>query len=156
MSHFRAQIIQKATAHLSAANQSDQSLTETLLAIMILENATAKQALDRLLSARKASVLQSLLDYERSSSSSLSSHLCKIVSMMTVTIAQVCNIFLAEQHILSEGDQNSSLDLYIKFMTQKPETVGSPNSISSLYSEKTNIHVLFRYLPVSIQVCSRS
>jgi hypothetical protein len=138
VSHFRPKIIHKATGYLSVTQQSDQLLTETLLAIMILDNASSKQVLDRLLNVRKASVLQVLEE-----SSSLSDRLCSVVDMLTVTIKQVSSIFLGE----------CCIDQYIAFMGEKAVDLGALNSIASLYSEKTNIHVIFRYLPLSIQVC---
>jgi hypothetical protein len=144
VSHFRPQIIQKATSFL-AMGQSDSSLTETLLAIMILDNATSKQVLDRLLNVRKASIVHGLTVDD---STSLSDRLCNIVAGITVTIKQVASIFLA-----GEERETCCIDEYIKFMGSKADDLGALNSIASLYSEKTNIHVIFRYLPLSIQVC---
>lgn len=133
---------------------------------MLLDHATPKEALQKLLDMRKAA----LMEYLRSSDRSikvLTGSLSHVISVIETTCRDAQNIFLrphsADQNT-SLPDGESYLEAYIQFLGQHanrseksnsvPQT--SNNLLSGLYTEKTNVHVIFRHLPLSIQTYSPS
>ncbi|KAJ3386695.1 Golgi transport complex subunit 1 [Lobulomyces angularis] len=149
VSHFKSQIIEKATAYISVTSQTDQSLTETILSIMLLDTSTLKQLLEKVLCVRKNAILETLDSY-RTSESSIADHFKRVVHIITITIKQLSNIFLHRkipQDARAEKIE-SVIEAYISSLQQKIENT---NIITGLYSERTNIHIVFKYLPHRIQ-----
>ncbi|RKO84021.1 hypothetical protein BDK51DRAFT_47052 [Blyttiomyces helicus] len=173
VSHFRSQVIQKSTEHLKLVDQSEQSVAETLCAIMLLSNATPKGALEKLLEMRKSAVFDLLHSFEKNSNT-IAAHFCNVIHLVESTLRHVANIFLVDStprrrpstvapaaapptaHSLPPV---SLLAARINSLMQRPGQVDAKSAttppadhqIANLYSEKTNVHVIFRHLPPSIQ-----
>ncbi|KAJ3088095.1 Golgi transport complex subunit 1 [Quaeritorhiza haematococci] len=95
VSHFRGQILQKSTAHLKVVGRSDQ-LTETLCAIMLLDNSTPRAALDKFLGTRKVAIVEYLANFEKTTTI-LSEHLRQVVKLVDATLRQVAQVFIQPQ-----------------------------------------------------------
>lgn len=111
---------------------------------MLLDNASPKFVLEKLLDSRRTEIMTTLSSFQPSSN--VSDYLRKTIIFIVMTIKQSSNIFLSRQ------EKPSPLDQYMNLLQNK-NTSGSIDSrpITDLYTERTNIHVIFQYLPTSIQ-----
>ncbi|KAJ3295924.1 Golgi transport complex subunit 1 [Borealophlyctis nickersoniae] len=164
VSHFRSQIIERSMQHLGLFDQTEESVSETLCAIMLLDFATTRQALEKLLERRRSSIVDHLR-ISNSDPAALTDALCDIVRTVVVTFQHVANIFLPPAR---SGPPTSSLHMpvsasllgtNIHSLSQRPtdahdETTPTQISnylITGLYTDKTNVHIISRHLPSSIQ-----
>ncbi|OUM69629.1 hypothetical protein PIROE2DRAFT_57343 [Piromyces sp. E2] len=85
----------------------------------------------------------------------LSEHLCELIKMIKITMLHIQQTFIP-----SESSNISLLESYLRNLQkglQKSDNESERNIyqkgqfIISLYSEKTNIHIIYRYLPEIIQ-----
>ncbi|CAG8451705.1 3524_t:CDS:10, partial [Ambispora leptoticha] len=158
VSHFKTQILQKSTQYLKVVEQSEQSLAETLSAIMLLDDVTMKDVFRIFLEMRKSSLLQ-ILNKSEKDSLSLLERLRDMIRIVRATIFQIGLVFMRT------GNEKSLFESYLHQLQQgftiqedniqSAVTVMSPreskSSLTRLYSPSTNIHLLIRYLPESIQ-----
>ncbi|CAB4377678.1 unnamed protein product [Rhizophagus irregularis] len=159
VSHFKSQILQKARHYLKTTEQSEQSLAETLCAIMLLDDVTKKDVFQLCLDGR-TSVLSQLL--EKSITKDVKSLTEQFKEMIHIIRSSVFHIGLV---FIRTGDDLSLLESYLHQLQQgfsvnednlhTPSSVMSPCdskvSLTRLYSSSANIHLLMRYLPESIQ-----
>ncbi|KAJ3417294.1 Golgi transport complex subunit 1 [Chytridiales sp. JEL 0842] len=164
ISHLRSKILQKALDHLRSPNPSDQNVTETLCAIMLLEKKTQREAMQCLLDARKASLTRTLKSFAKTSST-VSVLLKELTHLVHWTLRQISAIFKPSTHTTSTLNASSNgaqpiglLENALRQLNPTKNRDGSTHStshsattITSLYSEKTNVHVIFRYLPSNVQ-----
>nr|CAG8499016.1 2887_t:CDS:10 [Entrophospora candida] len=167
VSHFKSQILQKATQYLKAINQTEQSLAETLCAIMLLDDITKKDVFHMFLD-RRTFVLMEIL--ENSSTKNLKVLVQQFKEMINViknTVYSIGMVFIQNNY-----DDKSLFESYLEQLQkgftiynesttiQSPVSMVSPRdskmSLTRLYSPSTNIHLLLRYLPESIQTFTPS
>ncbi|GES99501.1 conserved oligomeric Golgi complex subunit 1-like [Rhizophagus clarus] len=159
VSHFKSQILQKARYYLKITEQSEQSLAETLCAIMLLDDVTKKDVFQLCLDGR-TSVLSQLLEKSVTKDvKSLTEQFKEIIHIIRSTVFHVGLVFIRT------GDDLSLFESYLHQLQQgfsvnednlqTPSSVLSPcdskASLTQLYSSSANIHLLMRYLPESIQ-----
>ncbi|CAG8557339.1 8682_t:CDS:10 [Paraglomus brasilianum] len=156
VSHFKTQILQKATLFLKTIDQSEQSLAEALCAIMLLDDVTMKDVFRMFLDMRTSALSQFL---ENKDNQPLTECLKDVISLVRSTVVQVGLVFN------NVGNEKSLFEIYLKQLQQgftihtdnlkSPYSAMSPResktSLTRLYSASTNIHLLIRYLPESIQ-----
>jgi hypothetical protein len=130
---------------------------------MLLEKKTPKEALQCLLDSRKSAIEQTLKDFAKTSST-IPELLREVTHLIQWTLRQSAIIFKPSsaygpdrslpsvhgtysilEHLLNHLDPSKSA----KSSTQ--QNANQANMISSLYSEKTNVHIIFRNLPPNIQ-----
>ncbi|KAJ3044596.1 Golgi transport complex subunit 1 [Rhizophlyctis rosea] len=157
--HFRSQIVQKAMRHLRVVDQSEINLTETICAIMLLDNVTPRQALQKFLDMRKRALLEMLAASRNTNGEALSDAFCKLARMLATTIRHLVNIFInsAPTLVADSEPAPSILTFYVQSISRKPSATDTPSSRTSimpnseLFTEKTNFHVASRHLPEKIQ-----
>lgn len=165
VSHFRSQILQKSSSRLRAIDADDQTLIETLGAIILLDNVSTKEALNRYLQQRKELLVDYLNHYTKDSST-LSQKLSDIIQLVRQTFFHVAAVFLPPTEapvpsisplvafLTSLADHLQSPPTpIIKSLPAIPLTPIAPNYKTNnhfLYSDKTNVHLIFKHLPTEI------
>ncbi|CAG8512875.1 3968_t:CDS:10 [Gigaspora rosea] len=159
VSHFKAQILQKATLYLKVIEQSEQSLAETLCAIMLLDDVTKKDVFRKCLDMRTSALIQILEKSEAKDTKSMVEQFREMIRLIRGTVYHVGSVFI------SAVNEQSLYESYLHQLQQgftvyedsaQPSPVlmsprDSKASLTRLYSPSTNIHLLVRYLPESIQ-----
>ncbi|KAI8578447.1 hypothetical protein K450DRAFT_246858 [Umbelopsis ramanniana AG] len=186
ISQFKLHIIQRAENHLKNTSCGAQVVTESLLSLMMLDDATLKDSFQKLLSMRMAA-LTATVEVPKSKTTNTSQPKAHImqqlhgaVQLIKQVITQVWSIFILKTSSLDQPSHTMPKDTelsdnfissYVRqlqrtFSIQPIENadqlylqslgIGSPASctqpaISRIYSPNTNVHLLVRYLPESIQ-----
>ncbi|KAK6099169.1 hypothetical protein MT418_000619 [Batrachochytrium dendrobatidis] len=174
ISPFRAQIIEKIKHRLLNSSLEDQHILETLGAIAMLDNLSPKGTLDVLLAQRIATV-ESILssNCQTVSTDTICSLLVESIDAIHKTLQSINKLFIQPVTALTDETTTiSSIELFLHQLQKRSShsTAYSPSTpvapphltltvqseqhqclVSSLYSEKTNMHLLFRHLPESIQ-----
>ncbi|TPX44055.1 hypothetical protein SeLEV6574_g04745 [Synchytrium endobioticum] len=158
VSHFRTPIVQRATAYLKQTGQSPQELADTLCAIVLLDGAPPSEALLKLLEMRRVAAMD-LLSGTRSSADDAATMLCSSIQLIELTLRQTAICFLAPPRPPNTPASAplglSSLESCIRKLTtpapKQSTTSEQHHSLNGLYSEKTNLHILFRHLPSVVQ-----
>ncbi|KAF9582250.1 Golgi transport complex subunit 1, partial [Lunasporangiospora selenospora] len=119
VSHFKAQILQKSTTHLKSQKETDLSVIETLCAIMLLDNVTAKDMFRLLLTQRQTALRETL---QPKGVESIGAQITQAIEILKATLYHINAVFLAP-----EGGQISALDRYLKSLQQ---TFSSPLSMT--------------------------
>ncbi|KAG9298438.1 hypothetical protein G9A89_008702 [Geosiphon pyriformis] len=159
VSHFKTQILQKATNFLKVLNQSEQSLAETLSSIMLLDDVTMKDVFKIYLETRTSLLLHSFQIALSNEKLTIVDRIKEMVQIVHATIFQAGLVFIRA------GQDRSLFESYLYQLQQgftiqedtNPKSVAlmssreSRSSLTRLYSPSTNIHLLIRYLPESIQ-----
>ncbi|KAJ3193654.1 Golgi transport complex subunit 1 [Irineochytrium annulatum] len=147
---------------LGNCNSESQTVAETLCSLMLLEKSSPREALDLLLNLRQSAAIE-MLDRFDSNGADIVQVLANVIKTLQWTLLQIAQIFMPNLKSESAGRirclPTSLLDSCIKAIEERRidrgDTFGgaptSSNIITRLYSEKTNIHVIFRHLPASIQ-----
>ncbi|KAJ3330642.1 Golgi transport complex subunit 1 [Blyttiomyces sp. JEL0837] len=149
ISHFRPKIKEKALAHLQDTSASDQSITETLCCVMLLDKRTPRESLEMFLKERKALIL-SIIQVPPRDIDGIAPVLKTIIHIIHWTLQQVYAIYHSD-----DGKSAETSSLLNKLMNdnEKPAqgmTTNLAGTISGLYSGKTNVHLILRHLPSSI------
>ncbi|CAG8557294.1 7524_t:CDS:10, partial [Funneliformis caledonium] len=159
VSHFKSQILQKARQYLKITDQSEQSLAETLCAIMLLDDVTKKDVFQSCLDRRTSVLLQLLEKSTTKDVKFLTEQFKDMIHIIRSTVFHVGLVFIRT------GDELSLFESYLNQLQQgfsvqednlqTPSSLISPRdskvSLTRLYSPTANIHLLMRYLPGSIQ-----
>jgi len=121
---------------------------------MLLQNVSIYDVLKIFLEKRKQGIMDFLSSY-KTITTTLSEHLCELIKMIKITMLHVQQTFivdkasgtsLLESYLidLQNGLQKSDDDIERNIYQKGQFIIG-------LYSEKTNIHIIYRYLPEIIQ-----
>ncbi|ORX84964.1 hypothetical protein BCR32DRAFT_291026 [Anaeromyces robustus] len=154
VSQFRSNILEKSISYLKFVYQNKNSVAETLCAVMLLHNVSINDALKIFLEKRRQGIMEFLSSY-KTISTTLSEHLCELIKMIKITLAHIEQTFIPD-----ETTNISLLEIYLRDLQkglQKSDNENERNVyqksqfIIGLYSEKTNIHIIYRYLPEIIQ-----
>ncbi|KAI9207052.1 uncharacterized protein BJ171DRAFT_579404 [Polychytrium aggregatum] len=165
--NLRPQIVQKCTQALKDITARTQIVVDCLCTIMLLNHTSIKETLHQFLALRAEVILGAVGKYE-SSTQSVSDHVIAAVRAIEATLGQVVDIFMASSSplvppspltpaisplLLKSPAALSLLETNILMLQRKlaRDDSLSQTSISALFSEKTNIHMVFRHLPQSIQ-----
>ncbi|KAI9332678.1 hypothetical protein BDR26DRAFT_921664 [Obelidium mucronatum] len=148
---FESKILDKSREYIKSTSISSQNVTDSLCAIMLLERISSKHVLGAFLAHRKLAMSETLKAYSSTkSSTSISDLLTRLTNVLQITLFQVAIIFSP-----LEQQQQSLLESTIASICKTPTPSDSGaipiNSMYHLYSEKTNMHVVFRHLPIVIQ-----
>ncbi|CAG8481680.1 12237_t:CDS:2 [Racocetra fulgida] len=157
--HFKAQILQKATLYLKVIEQSEQSLAETLCAIMLLDDVTKKDVFRKCLDMRTSALIQILEKSETKDTKSMVEQFKEMIRLIRGTVYHVGSVFISvdnEQSLFESclHQLQQGFTVYEDSAQPSPALVSprdSKASLTRLYSPSTNIHLLVRYLPESIQ-----
>lgn len=168
ISHFRSQIVQRATRYLGDIDVLSADVAKTLAAIIMLDNVTVMDVFETYLENR-IKALESLLEAARSSTSAeIAESLEEIVEYLDETLQHVVEVFIRPYSPASDSTiiESYIIQLQQGFTIQEESTgIGSAAPLSSaggsgdtskstmmrLYSTVTNVNLLIRYLPDSIQ-----
>ncbi|CAG8749565.1 27626_t:CDS:10, partial [Dentiscutata erythropus] len=159
VSHFKAQILQKATLYLKVIEQSEQSLAETLCAIMLLDDVTKKDVFRKCLDMRTSALIQILEKSEAKDTKSMVEQFKEMIRLIRGTVYHVGSVFISadnEQSLFESylHQLQQGFTIYEDSAQPSPALMSprdSKASLTRLYSPSTNIHLLVRYLPESIQ-----
>ncbi|KAI8813485.1 hypothetical protein BJ742DRAFT_431862 [Cladochytrium replicatum] len=198
VSHFRAQVSQRAAVYLKNIDAPEQSLAETLCSTLLLANTTPTEALLQFLAMRKAAIVEALdsstsskqsgfpamrrvaskaesnVDDDDDNSSALV-RLLEAVKVIVVTLHHTSVLFLRipSNRVPSVGFSPeteerlppSLIEQCISSLETRPDAP-TPNArsptptgpsttshsfLADLYSDKTNVHLIFRHLPSNIR-----
>ncbi|KAJ3293419.1 Golgi transport complex subunit 1 [Rhizoclosmatium sp. JEL0117] len=147
---FEAKILEKTKEHIKSVSISSQSVTESLCAIMLLERISPKHVYGTFLTQRKVAISETLKNFAKDATP-IPALLTNLANILQITLFQVSIIF---SPLESNPPTHSLLDTLITSLSQRPSSDSgsiAPNSLYSLYSEKSNMHVIFRHLPPAIQ-----
>ena len=135
---------------------------ETLCSIMLLEKLSIHQVLSEFLKLRRENILHTLDSFKPSSDKT--ELLSNIISQFYVTFRQVISIFYSASNqdrdtrlrnlSVTEPSENSISILkdFVNNLGNKNHEIAlKSSSIHDLYSETTNVHFIFRYLPTSLK-----
>ncbi|ORX55392.1 hypothetical protein BCR36DRAFT_581417 [Piromyces finnis] len=154
VSQFRSNILEKSISYLKFIYQNKNSVAETLCAVMLLNNLSINDVLKIFLEKRKQGIMEFLLSY-KTITSTLSEHLCELIKMIKITMLHIQQTFVPNDSL-----EISLIESYLKNLQKGLQKSDNDNErniyqrgqfIISLYSEKTNIHIIYRYLPEIIQ-----
>ncbi|KAJ3259752.1 Golgi transport complex subunit 1 [Chytriomyces hyalinus] len=159
IAHFREKILSKAKDALKNPFLPEQAIAESICAIMLLERMTQRQVLSVFLATRTQSLAE-MSNFKNlvKTSPTIPDLLFRISSVIQTTIIQTANLFfpvdaaahppLVEAMVL---ELSKPLSLTAQDAASSLAPVAASNSIYSLYAEKSNMHVIFRHLPLPIQ-----
>ncbi|KAI8610181.1 hypothetical protein BC830DRAFT_1147014 [Chytriomyces sp. MP71] len=148
ISHFRGKILEKAKEYLKDSALTDEDIAESLCAIMLLERITPRQILGIFLATRRQTILDALKEFSKNATS-IPDLLLGLSHVIQSTLNHVARVFYPPS--------NTPSRLYTLIVSlSKPIAdaqtgVTAPNSVYALYGEKTNMHIVYRHLPPSIQ-----
>lgn len=150
ISAFESQIIQRSIHHLQISEQTPEHLSETLLGLIFLNELSYHDALEKLLEMRKK-VIQDLLSKRMTETptQSIARQLKEILAVFKHTFTHVDSVFFS-----TKSDDTTLIETYAKhfqktFSTPSQSATQSP--ITRLFSPSSNVHLIVRYLPESIQ-----
>ncbi|KAH6559757.1 hypothetical protein BASA62_000151 [Batrachochytrium salamandrivorans] len=173
ISPFKVQIIEKSTSRLRNISLNDQQISEILGAIAMLDNISPKETLKVFLAQRAISIEHVFSSKTTpASSDTICKQIIECIDIIHRTLVSIEKLFIASPTTL-KGDQDlqvagsSLIELFLKRLqkasSREDSTAKSLSQtplafhedslclVSDLYSEKTNMHILFRHLPESIQ-----
>ncbi|KAG1299240.1 hypothetical protein G6F66_001009 [Rhizopus arrhizus] len=157
ISSFESQIIQRSIHYLQISEQTSEHLAETLLGLVFLNGFSFKDALDKLLEMRTR-VIEDLLQHKskkmENSIHFIARQLKDIILVFKQTFAQIDNVFC-----LKKEDEMTLIEFYTSHFQKTflipSNTSSSGNSsqlpITRLFSPSSNVHLIIRYLPESVQ-----
>lgn len=139
VSFFLPQILQKSTQHLRLPDLGPEAVADMLAVFMLLDSdQTYETTLHHLLEARRAAIHDICVS---ATEDRLSFQLREIVQIVQRTLIHIHAIFLGDttlEHRVDQLRENFMLD-------------GSVPPITRVFSARTNVHLLIRYLPPSVQ-----
>lgn len=121
---------------------------------MLLHNISINDVLKIFLEKRKQGIMEFLSSY-KTITTTLSEHLCELIKMIKITMLHIQQTFIP-----NETSDISLLEIYLRDLQKGFQKNENDNErtiyqkgqfIIGLYSEKTNIHIIYRYLPEIIQ-----
>jgi len=154
VSQFRSNILEKSISYLKFIYQNKNSVAETLCAVMLLHNVSINDVLKIFLEKRKQGIMEFLSSY-KTITTTLSEHLCELIKMIKITMLHIQQTFIP-----NNSSDISLLETYLRDLQKGLQINENDNErtlyqkgqfIIGLYSEKTNIHIIYRYLPEIIQ-----
>ncbi|KAJ3139409.1 Golgi transport complex subunit 1 [Physocladia obscura] len=144
--HFDTKILDKAKFYLKKVDLPEKNITESLCAVMLLERISPRHVFNIFLAMRREAISDCLKDYG-TSAMSIPDLLKNLAKILQKTMFQLTIIFYP-----FDSNTSALLDSLITELTAKPKLSGfAGNLLFSLYSEKTNMHVIHRHLPSAIQ-----
>ncbi|KAJ3199122.1 Golgi transport complex subunit 1 [Entophlyctis luteolus] len=145
--HFDSKILQKAKDSVKEVSTRQQNAAESLCTIMILEKISVKKTLDMFLALRKQTITG--LFKLPAAQNHIQDLLSRVSAVFQSTLIQLSDIFFPRQ----PSKQVGLLKRLILEISDKPSESNTlaPNSFFTLYSEKSNMHVIHRHLPTRIQ-----
>ncbi|KAG0315070.1 Golgi transport complex subunit 1 [Dissophora globulifera] len=178
VSHFKAQILQKSHQHLKSAKESALDVTETICAIMLLDDVTIKDMFRQLLAQRQTAIREALRT--SGDGGDIGARTVKAIEILHATLFHINQIFVEaepgkasqlERHLRSlqqtfagpthnpsmasmSKEEHGLGATGIATTTTPTPTTGSSLTMSvipKLYPTTPNIHLLVRYLPESVQ-----
>ncbi|KAJ3149918.1 Golgi transport complex subunit 1 [Geranomyces variabilis] len=141
VSHFRAQIVERSTSHLANLRQTPQNISETLCAITLLTRATQHDMLKKLLATRHSTLTEMTKTPTPTTSPDIAGRIIALVEAIHRTLTDVQQLFF-------QVSSPSLLSATVAALS--PPSVQKGHSMSDLYKDKTNLHVIYRHLPTSI------
>ncbi|XP_029014693.1 conserved oligomeric Golgi complex subunit 1 [Betta splendens] len=145
--HFRSTILLESKALLRGRVVSDQAIAEALVATMLLEDSSPRQALADFLLARKSSVHQLLNQPQHGSG--IKSQVCSLVELLVTTLFQAYAVF----YLPTEGGQKPAeggLSCGLLFSTLENVTSTTPAAKHMVLQEESSTSRWFKYLPPGI------
>ncbi|KAI9483267.1 MAG: hypothetical protein EXX96DRAFT_557510 [Benjaminiella poitrasii] len=159
VSAFESQIIQRATHYLRISEQSSEHISEVFVGLMLLNGLTYKESLEKLLAMRFNVVQDIFQHYTKgldNANHRISHQLREISLLVKRTLLQVFDIFVSKEN----NHVNTLLESYVDSF-QKTFLIPSKSShgnetptqpaVTRLFSPSSNVHLIVRYLPESIQ-----
>ncbi|KAM9296046.1 conserved oligomeric Golgi complex subunit 1 [Gastrophryne carolinensis] len=143
---FRATILQESKALLRCPSASDQSVTEALCSIMLLEDSSPRQALADFLLARKSGI-QQLLNQPHHGSS-IKSQVCSLVELLANTLYQAHALFYTPPGNMPP-DPSLNCGLLFSMLESVTAQQGGGRGIKVLREEMKSVG-WFKHLPASI------
>ncbi|KAJ3023846.1 Golgi transport complex subunit 1 [Thoreauomyces humboldtii] len=143
VSHFRGQIVERSVNFLGSVRETPQSTTGTLCAVMLLTDCSQRHAMERLLFARRTTLVSCVKPPAPETPAEIIARICMLLDFARKTLEDVQSIFTS-----STSSEPPLLETTMRQLTQVDVT-GS-TTIADLYKEKTNLHVIYRHLPPSI------
>ncbi|TPX59377.1 hypothetical protein PhCBS80983_g02491 [Powellomyces hirtus] len=141
VSHFRDQIVERSVSHLSSTGEDSQNISETLCAIILLTGASQHDILKRFLATRHSTFVTHIKASTPQTPAEIASRICSLLESIRRTLHDIQQIFFLES-------SPSLLTKTVSQLTAPP--AAQSHSISEIYREKTNMHLIYRHLPASI------
>ncbi|CAO3621888.1 unnamed protein product [Mucor fragilis] len=159
VSAFGPQIIQRSTHYLRVSEQSTEHIAEVMVALMLLDDQTYTQSISKLLEMRSNVIRDILQHYTKTTDSAnhrITHQLREVSLIIKRTLMQVFDIFVSKEG----GHQQTLIESYVESflrtfripskLSHGNETPSQP-AITRLFSPSSNVHLIVRYLPESIQ-----
>uniref|UniRef100_A0A3Q1HVM0 Conserved oligomeric Golgi complex subunit 1 n=1 Tax=Anabas testudineus TaxID=64144 RepID=A0A3Q1HVM0_ANATE len=146
--HFRSTILLDSKSLLQGRAVSDQAIAEALVATMLLEGSSPRQALADFLLARKASVHQLLNQPQHGAG--IKAQVCSLVELLVTTLFQAYAVFyLPPEGGLRLGEGALTCGLLFSILETVTSTTPAAKGQMVMQEEKS-IGRWFKYLPPSI------
>ncbi|KAI9340396.1 hypothetical protein DFJ73DRAFT_762613 [Zopfochytrium polystomum] len=147
-SHFRSKIKEQCLTSMKSPNLSDEELAEIIASLMVLERTNLRQALSTFLEQRKLHILAQLdVDIGEGQAEPLSKKMNQFVQAFVRTVAQAHSLFYRPV----SGAKDTVLSSQLSALSVAKEPNALLPSIAFMFSEKTNVHLIFRQLPPQVQ-----
>ncbi|KAG0173303.1 Golgi transport complex subunit 1 [Apophysomyces sp. BC1034] len=154
VSFFMPQIVQKSVFHLRVAEQDAEDVAEILTVLMLSDEKTFEGALRKLLETRLSAIRDIVTASVNGAQIKLQDQrvahqLREIVQVIKRTFVHVYQIFIPKEN-------SSLLETYVtelcrNFMMPTNSHHGHQPAITRVFLPSTNVHLLVRYLPESVQ-----
>ncbi|KAI8147229.1 hypothetical protein BJV82DRAFT_598254 [Fennellomyces sp. T-0311] len=140
VSFFRPQIIQKSISYLRNPDQTSETVAEVLVCLMLLDNQTYFDTIEHLLDSRLAAVNDIVTKKQPQQQSRLAYQLKEVIQIVQRTLTHVYEIYTEHQLVTQ----------YVQELEKNFMSKNTP-AITRVFSPSTNVHLLMRYLPESVQ-----
>ncbi|KAL7329075.1 hypothetical protein PS15p_207240 [Mucor circinelloides] len=159
VSAFGPQIIQRSTHYLRVSEQTTEHMAEVIVALMLLDDQSYAQSVDKLLEMRSNVIRDILQHYTKTTDSAnhrITHQLREVSLIIKRTLMQVFDIFVSKEGGHQKTLIESYVDSFLKtFLIPSKSSHGnetpSQPAITRLFSPSSNVHLIVRYLPESIQ-----
>ncbi|KAJ3258457.1 Golgi transport complex subunit 1 [Boothiomyces macroporosus] len=139
---LKAQIVEKAISSVGMNDLREEKLLDALAAIGILENNTDSDLIQIFLKQRKKVLLEKL-DLKEADPTVMRSNLMEVTKIIKFTVSCIHSLFYS-------NTDGSKLKNYLPSIFDARADI-SMSAFVKLYSENTNMSLLFRYLPASVK-----
>ncbi|KAF7727512.1 Golgi transport complex subunit 1 [Apophysomyces ossiformis] len=154
VSSFMPQIIQKSIFHLRVAEQDSKSVAEILTGLMLSDEKNFEGALEILLEMRLSAIKDLVIASVSGTQNKLQDQ--RVTHQLRETIQIINRTLIHVYQIFTPKNDASLIETYVEelqknFMMPAHSHHGYQPAITRVFLPSTNVHLLMRYLPESVQ-----
>ncbi|KAI8067633.1 uncharacterized protein B0P05DRAFT_552326 [Gilbertella persicaria] len=150
VSAFKQHIIQRSLHYLCISEQTPEHLAEIMVGLMLLDNMSYQDTLQKMLDMR-LNVIREIIQQHKTHR--LSHQLKEITTVFKRTLIQTFSIFVPTQHtsLIESFVASFQQTFLIPSKSSHGNETPSQPAITRLFSPSSNVHLMVRYLPDTLQ-----